>query len=179
MERIIAGRFETKGNADVAAAVLATFVAPADIFIFHNNPPGQHGTLPQGGDENVDPEAKGAAPTSAGTALAAGLAAGAVGALGGPVVALAAAGIGAYSGSLVGALGGLGEDDSPSIGPDRRPAGILLSVRVAKPQDEDRVIAALRGEGAADIEHAQGTWSAGEWSDFNPIAKPQLVPSAA
>jgi hypothetical protein len=95
MERIIAGRFETKGGADVAAASLAKFVVPSDIFIFHNN--------------------------------------------------------------------------------DRRPAGILLSVRVAKPQNEGRVIAALREKGAADIERADGTWSAGEWSDFDPVARPQLV----
>lgn len=175
MERIIAGRFETKDDADAAATLLAGFVETSDICIFHNNPPGQHDALPLGGDESADPDAEGAQKSAAGTALAAGLTAGAIGALGGPVVAIAAAGIGAYSGSLVGAMQGLGEDEVKTGAPDRRPVGVMLSVRIAEPQDEKRVIDTLRAQGAADIERAQGTWSAGDWSDFDPVARPQLV----
>jgi hypothetical protein len=88
------------------------------------------------------------------------------------VVALAAAATGAYIGSLAGAMHGL-EDKKGA--PQRRPAGVILSVRIATPRNEKRVIAALRERGAADIEQAQGEWRDGDWTDFNPIAVPQLV----
>ena len=179
MERIIAGRFATKGAADAVAALMASYVDAGDICIFHNNPPGQHDAYAVGGDEDEDPGAEGAAKSAAGGAVAAGLTAGAIGALGGPVVALAAAAVGAYSGSLVGAMKGLGEDDKPGA-PERRPGGIMLSVRIAQPLNEKRVIDTLRAEGAADIEQAEGEWRDGDWVDFDPVAAPRLVvPSQA
>ena len=55
--------------------------------------------------------------------------------------------------------------------------GIMLSVRIVDPLDEERVIGILRAEGAADIEHADGEWLKGDWADFNPVAIPQLVDS--
>jgi hypothetical protein len=51
----------------------------------------------------------------------------------------------------------------------------MLSVRIATPLNEKRVIATLRAQGAADIEHADGTWRNGDWTDFNPAAAPLLV----
>jgi hypothetical protein len=179
MEHIIAGRFETKGIADTVAAVLAQYVDKDDICIFHNNPPGQHDAFPVGGDEDEDPGAEGAQNSSVGTAVAAGLAAGAVGALGGPVVAIAAAAVGAYSGSLVGAMSGLGEHEGESGIAGRRHGGVMLSVRIAAPAGEQRVIDTLRREGAADIERAEGEWSEGDWTDFDPVAAPDLVDAAA
>jgi hypothetical protein len=173
MERIIAARFQTVGEADAVAAMLS-YIDTADISIFHNNPPGQHGTLALGGDEDEDPSAAGAGKTSATTAVSAGLAAGAIGALGGPVVAVAAAAVGAYTGSLVGAMAGMGNHDDEPHREERR-AGIMLSVRIAEPANEKRVIATLRAEGAADIEEADGEWRDGGWSDFDPVASPRLV----
>ena len=175
MERIIAGRFQTKGDADAAAALLSPYVEAADICIFHNNPPGQHDVLDTGGDEDEDPGAEGAGSSAAGTAVAAGLTAGAVGALGGPVVALAAAATAAHLGSLAGAMNGLGDAGDKPHATDRRPGGVMLSVRIATPANEKRVIAALRGQGAADIEEADGHWRDGDWTDFNPVAAPHLV----
>jgi len=178
MERIIAGRFQTKDGADAAAALLAQHVAAADICIFHNNPPGQHDAFPAGGDEDADPGAEGAHKSAAGTAVAAGLTAGAIGALGGPVVALAAAAAGAYTGSMAGAMAGMGNRDDKPRASERRPGGVMLSVRIANPANEKRVIATLRAEGAADIEQAQGEWLDGDWTDFDPVAAPRLVASA-
>jgi hypothetical protein len=175
MERIIAGRFQTKDNADAVAALIAQYVDAADICIFHNNPPGQHDAYSVGGDEDEDPGAKGADKSAAGTAVAAGLTAGAIGALGGPAVALAAAAVGAYSGSLVGAMDGLGNHRDQPHAPERRPAGVMLSVHITGAVDERRVIATLRAQGAADIEKAQGEWRDGDWTDFNPVAAPRLV----
>ena len=178
MDRIIAGRFKTKSDADAAAALMAPHVDSTDICIFHNNPPGQHDAFAMGGDEDEDPGARNADKSAAGTAVAAGLAAGAVGALGGPVVALAAAATGAYVGSMAGAMAGLGPDDDKPRDPERRPGGVILSVRIADPANEKRVIATLRAQGAADIEQAQGEWRDGDWTDFDPVAKPRLVESA-
>ncbi len=175
MERIIAGRFKTKGQADGAAALIGQYADASDICIFHNNPPGQHDLFEAGGDEDEDPGTRGAGQSSAGSAAATALAAGAVGALAGPVVAIAAAAAGAYVGSLAGALGGVGDAGGRTHPTDRRPGGIILSVRIATPMNEKRVIATLREQGAADIEHADGTWRDGDWKDFNPATAPRLV----
>jgi hypothetical protein len=172
MERIIAARFHTTGDAGAVAALMP-YVDPADICIFLNSPPGQHGTLPLGGDE--DPEARSAGLTAVEGAAAGGLAAGAIGALGGPVVALAAAAVGAYSGSLVGAMSGMGSEPGHPPSDERRPGGVMLSVRIAEPAHEARVIATMRAQGAMDIEGAQGVWRDGDWVDFDPLAAPRLI----
>jgi hypothetical protein len=174
MERIIAARFATVGEADAVAARMS-YIDAADICIFHNNPPGQHGVLAGGGDEDEDPSAAGAEKSAATTAVSGAIAGGAIGALGGPVVALVGAGIGAYSGSLVGAMATLGDHDDKPHPLERRPAGIMFSVRIAEPSNEKRVIATLHAEGAADIEGAYGTWRDGDWTDFDPVAVPQLI----
>jgi hypothetical protein len=179
MDRIIAGRFATKATADAVAATLFAYTAQKDICIFHNNPPGQHDVLPLGGDERVDPGAQGGAETAIGTALAAGIAAGAVGLAGGPVVALAAAGVGAYAGSLVGALNGLGDAEPQPHPPRRRPAGIILAVRVDLPAGEGQVVSDLQKGGAVDIERANGHWENGDWADFNPAEAPHMVAASS
>lgn len=175
MDRIIAGRFQTKDDADAVAALLAQYVDAADICIFHNNPPGQHDIFTVGGDENEDPGTKGAGKSAAGAAVAAGLTAGIIGTLGGPVVALAAAATGAYVGSLPGALNGLRTSDDQPHALERRHGGIILSVHIANPKSENRVISTLRAQGALDIEQAQGEWRDGDWTDFNPLAVPQWI----
>lgn len=179
MQRIIAGRFQTKDRADAVALLLEQYIAKTDICIFHNNPPGQHDVSIPGGDEDADPGAEGAAKTAVNTAIAAGLGAGAIGALGGPVVALAAAATGAYVGAFGGALQGLGNDDGKPHAPDNRPGGVILSVRIADPANEERVIGILRAEDAADIEQAEGEWLDGDWVDFDPVTAPRLVKKQA
>ncbi len=179
MDHIIAGRFPTKAKADAAAAMIVRYVDRKDICIFHNNPPGQHGILKMGGDENTSPGSGAAEETSATTALAAGLTAGAVagaaGLIGGPVVALAAAGVAAYTGSLVGSLEGSEEGQPSRPLPSRRPAGVILAVHIARPANEEFVIDDLRVSGAEDIEEAEGVWRDGDWVDFNPVQAPRLV----
>jgi hypothetical protein len=179
MERIIAGRFQTKDDADAAAALIGKFVASSDICIFHNNPPGQHDVLGTGGDENADPGAKGAGRSAATTALAAGLTAGAVGSLAGPAAAVASAGVGAYLGALAGAMDELSDSNQKPRKPERRPGGVMLSVRIAEPANEERVIDTLRAQAAADIEEADGEWRNGNWVDFDPVAVPRLVDAGA
>ena len=174
MERIIAGRFETKAKADAAAATIVRYVDRSDICIFHNNPPGQHGTLMNGGGEIADAGSKAVGESAVGTAVAAGLTAGVIGLVGGPVTALAAAGVAAYTGSLVGAMGGMQDKESHRM-PHLRPAGVILAVRIARPASEKFVISDLRISGAEDLEQAEGEWRDGDWVDFNPVQEPHLV----
>jgi hypothetical protein len=178
MERIIAGRFPTLGQADAASALMAPYIDASDICIFHNNPPGQHDPLVADADP-VDDDAGDGPASAAGGAVATALAAGAVGTLGGPLVAIVAAGVGAYAGSFVGALAGLGDGEAAAAGPDHRAGGVMLSVRISEPVNELRVIETLRAEGAEDIEHAQGEWADGDWIDFDPAASPKLVSPAS
>ena len=175
MERIIAGRFHSKGDADAVSALIAQYVDADDICIFQNNPPGQHDAFVGGGDEYMDPDATGAGKASAWTALAGGLAGGAIGAAGGPVVAIAAAATGAMAGAMGGAMAGLGDKNGAPHITERRVGGVMLSVRIAAPMNQERVIASLRAGGAADIEEASGEWLDGDWTDFDPVAAPRLV----
>lgn len=174
MEHIIAGRFETKTKADAAAAVIVRYVDRSDICIFHNNPPGQHGTDMTAKIEDINSGLKADGESAVTTALAAGLTAGAIGMAGGPVVALAAAGVAAYTGSLVGAMGGMQDEQSRQL-PQLRPAGVILAVRIARAPSEKFVISDLRNCGAEDIEQAEGEWRDGDWVDFNPVQEPRLV----
>ena len=175
MAHIIAGRFQTKAEADTVAATIGRYADRRDICIFHNNPPGQHGTSMAGRIENVDPAADGAAENALGTAMAAGLAAGVVGLAGGPVTALAAAGVAAYTGSLVGAQGGSEDDNQSPPLPDVRPAGVILAVRIARPTNGQLVVSDLRNGGAEDIERAEGEWRDGDWVGFDPVATPRRI----
>lgn len=174
MDHIIAGRFQTKSRADAAAAAIVRYVDRSDICIFHNNAPGQHGTLMSGGAETSNAGLQADSKSAVTTALSASLAAGALGLAGGPVTALAAAGVAAYTGSLVGAMGGMQEDESQQL-PKLRPAGVILAVRIARPASEKFVINDLRISGAEDIEQADGEWRDGDWVDFNPVKQPHLV----
>lgn len=175
MDRIIAGRFPTKAKADATAASILRYVDRHDICIFHNNPPGQHGLLAAGGDEEESPGSEAPKHSAATTAVAAGLAAGAIGLAGGPVTALAAAGVAAYTGALIGSMEGATENGEPTASHIRRPGGVILAVRIARPANEEFVIEDLRRSGAEDIEQADGEWRDGDWVDFDPVQVPRLI----
>jgi hypothetical protein len=165
MQPIIAGRFQTFEQADSTAALMTEHINTHDICIFYNNPPGQHHVLVSGGDEKTDPEAINADKSAKKVATSAGLGAGAIGLFGGPVVALSAAGIGSYTGSLVGALIGTNENDDDPV---KRKAGVMLAVHITNLEKEETIVSLLEDGGALDIEHAHGEWRNGDWVDFNP-----------
>jgi len=62
--RIIAGRFQSRERADEVAVSLVKYVDRADIFIYHDNPPGQFQCDPliPGGDKDNQPCAVGSRP---------------------------------------------------------------------------------------------------------------------
>jgi hypothetical protein len=173
MEQIIAGRFESIAKADATATLLTDYIDPTDICIFYNNPPGQHDVLFAGGDEKIDPAAEEAHKSAFAVGATSAITAGAIGAFGGPIVALTAVGVAAYTGSLVGAMHGM-EDKEDSSEPPRRQSGVILAVHVANPKNKKRIVSTLREKGAKDIEHAEGKWRHGDWVNFNPVESPQL-----
>ena len=186
MAQIIAGRFRTFEQADVAVqALVDADFSRDDVNVFYVNPPGQHHTTPIGGDHlNADPGAEDStneAVTVASAGGAIGLALGVAVAAAIPAVgaaaAVAAAGVGAYTGSLAGSLSGAGEKDQPTQPP--RSAGVLVSVRLN--DDESMVPASvvLTTQGAEDVEVANGTWQDGEWIDFDPVTPARLITTPA
>jgi len=184
MSTIIAGRFETFARAETAASrLMAKGVRQDDLTMFYVNPPGQHATFPIGGDEAVDPGARHAGP-GAGRGILIGAVAGF--AVGVCLVAAArawfaaaslqpwvlvlvmafATGVGAYAGSLMGALAGTARGTGPV-----RHAGVLLAAHVSD-ANTSLVATELRRGGARDVERAEGEWRDGRWEDFDPLAPP-------
>ena len=207
-ERIIAARFGTTAEAEAVARSMHGFIAAKDICIFHNNAPGQHGTTMFGDhvaehehaanatgnspnaaikpqstqlepSDEVAEQAEHAEGSAMATAAVAGIATGVLAVAAGPVVALAAVGVAAYTGSLAGALEGSDVDENGEGSAQRRPAmrqgGVMIAVRTVNAADQARVVQALKSAGAADIEQAEGKWQDGDWVDFDPLAAPELV----
>lgn len=184
MSTIIAGRFDTFARAETTATrLMAKGVRQDDLSMFYVNPPGQHGTYPIGGDEAVDPAAR-EAGKGAGRGMLIGGVAGL--ALGLCLAAVArawfaasvqpwvlvlvmafATGVGAYAGSLMGALSLTSRQVTPV-----RHAGVLLAAHVSA--DNTALVAnELRLNGAQDVERAEGQWRDGKWEDFDPLAPPR------
>ncbi|MBC8007159.1 MAG: hypothetical protein H7X76_03830 [Prolixibacteraceae bacterium] len=176
MTTIIAGMFKTLGTAEGAVgALLRGEFTTGDVYTFANNPPGQHDAFPIGGDEDEDPGAR-HADADAGKGAAAGLGTGAaIGAVvAGPPGAAVGAGIGAYVGSLMGALHGM-EGRGTKEQPVRRPAGIVVAVRIESGHAEQSAIATLETHGAIHVEKADGEWRDGQWVDFDPVSAPVIL----
>jgi hypothetical protein len=176
MTTIIAGMFDTIDKAEGAVGkLLNAEFGEKDVCSFANNPPGQHATFPIGGDEDEDPGATHAdsdACKGAAVGLGTGAAIGAV--VAGPPGAAVGAGIGAYVGSLAGALHGL-EGRGTEEDPLRRPAGVVVAVRIESGIAEQSAIATLQTQGAIHIEKADGQWRDGKWIDFDPVSAPVIL----
>lgn len=185
MSLIVAARFTTFPAAeDAAERLFRAGCVEEDVSLFFVNPPGQHARYPIGGDQN-----KGAASTDAprgasisvpiGAAIGAIVGGGIFTAFSAPVLVFAiAAGVGAYIGSLIGAMYRT-RDVSKSIRQERvhdaqRDSGVLLAVHVT-PETQQSVANVLREAGGASIERASGRWQQGRWADFDPTRAPQPV----
>lgn len=82
--------------------------------------------------------------------------------------------MGAYVGSLMGAMSRT-RHATPEEGtvdhPVEDPGGVRIAVNVDR-TDPDRARRALELADARDIATAQGTWQAGEWTDYDPRVPP-------
>jgi hypothetical protein len=186
MTHIVAARFETFDAAQNAALMLVNEGVTEDcLHTFYVNPPGAHQRYRIGGDRAVDPDARGGHLG----AVAGGAIVGLIGALIGVAVAfvvtdawtviIAGAGVGAYIGSLFGAMYALTRgrkrrtilEEQEAAKHEAHHPGVLLAVREATVR-ADRISEILRAAGGAEVEHAQGRWENGRWQDFDPLVAP-------
>lgn len=101
-----------------------------------------------------------------------------------PLAAAAALGIGAYGGSLYGALGGMAAADAKQAEaaamlnhPEQhRQSGTLVAAVTNGDVQLDSAKRILSSHGATDIELREGVLQNGQWLDFNPSALLQLLP---
>jgi hypothetical protein len=88
------------------------------------------------------------------------------------LVLIVATAVGAYVGSLVGAMlmtrgGGHTQESVPAARPHERESGVLLAVHV-NPDERLQAVEILREAHGEDIEEASGRWQRGQWADFDP-----------
>jgi len=180
MSTIVAGGFQVMEEAQEAVRRLQDVGIHIDyICTFRVNPAGEHHGLAAGGDHASSPGAEHAqsgAVKGAAIGAAVGLAAGAAAApFVGPAGFAAAAGVGAYTGALVGSLNEIEHEPSPDHG-DVRPAENMVAVNAdASGVSEDVIVHTLEECGAELVERAQGTWADDAWADFDPTSRPQLI----
>ena len=184
MPTIIAGTFQQPYHAQAAIAeILSAGFLAAQATTFVVNPPEHQDQNGLAGDTDESPgthHAPGGATsdTVVGGAIGAGVGIATLPLLG-PGAALAGGGVDANAAFLAGALAslhdstesernGTGEDPERNEQPRRR-SGILVAVCVSDSAQQATAVRILRGEGGVDIEQAEGTISAGDWSDFNPL----------
>ena len=178
MATIIAGGFAIHEDAEAAMRRLAEAgVDDEYLCSFRVNPPGAHDNLPVGGDHHESPgahEAGGGSARGAALGAAAGAVAGAVATpILGPVAIAGGAGVGAYTGALVGALRAM---DKRTHSDEMRPAETLVAVNAdAAGVSPDRLVQLFEECGAQQVERSEGTWANGEWADFDPVSRPQLI----
>jgi hypothetical protein len=177
MTRIVAAHLPQATDAEaVLQALSRQGFRRSEFQSFYVNPEGQHGLYPIGGDAHSD---EGAKHAGRGTLYGAAIG-GVVGAAAGygvsiplenAFITVAGFAIGAYAGSLLGALSRMRAGDrrkATKTHPVERAAGQMIAVRVDRPGTEPRAVETLAHYGARDIERTEGNWRGGDWKDFDP-----------
>ena len=182
MSMIIAGRFQLQDEVDRARSALVEAGFEADrISGFYLSQPGQHDVTPIGGDNLQSPGAKDT-PEGVVQGMATGGAVGvAVGAatspITGPIGPIVGGLVGGHIGSLF-SFSKMKDRGEPEEGGENmvepRVPGMMIAVALPD-GDEARAIDVLRNLGAQRIERAQGTITAGDWKDFDPLSLPQYI----
>lgn len=183
MSTIVAGHFQLQDEADRACdALREAGIAEERISCFYVNPPGQHDMTPIGGDYVQSPGAK-ETPVGvvegAATGGALGMAVGAAtSVVTGPVGPIVGGLVGAHVGSLY-SFSKMKEAGESEAGGGNlrapRKAGMLVAVALANPAEQEHALAVLRRLGAHHIERAEGTIENGDWTDFDPISRPDII----
>lgn len=183
MSTIIAGRFQLQDDVDRARSALADAgFDPGRISGFYLTQPGQHDVTPIGGDHLQSPGAK-ETPEGVMQGVATGGAVGAaIGAATVPVTGPLGPVVGGLVGGHVGSLfsfSKMKERGEPEEGGENavppRPAGMLVAVAFDDPAREGAAIDVLRQLGAHHIERAEGNIVDGDWADFDPSSRPDLI----
>lgn len=189
MDRLMIGLFHEQAQAEVATTGLLHAGFPREsMSVFYVSPQGHHAIHPIGGDENESAGTHDARAGAAAGALTGGGAGAILGALTlpvlGPAGPMLGAAVGAYGGSLVGALNRMEEpevaDGDPaapgaaSVSPEPRKAGILVAVAVKTATQEEDALDILRAH-AEEVEEATGVLRDGDWVDFDPLRPKKLI----
>ena len=184
MSTIVAGHFQLQDEVDHARAELMRAGFPESrISAFFLNQPGQHDQTPIGGDHLQSPGAK-ETPEGVVKGVATGGAVGAViGAATAPVTGPLGPVVGGLVGGHVGSLfsfskmkdRGESEEGSSENRVPPREAGMLVAVAFDDAGMADRAVDVLRQLGAHHIERAEGNIVDGDWADFDPDSRPELV----
>jgi len=181
MAKIVAARLAGAADTEAVLKALANQGFKRTEFqSFYVNPGGQHALYPIGGDARSDEGAKRAGRGTVYGAVLGGIAGALAGyaasiPIGNPYIIVAGGAIGAYAGSLVGALSRMKGGDrtkATASHPVERAAGQMIAVRVDRPGTEPRAVETLTRYGAREIERTVGTWRAGDWKDFDPRTPP-------
>ncbi len=95
------------------------------------------------------------------------------------LISVITAGVGAYIGSLIGAMshtrGGGGKPGQRERWlHEERDSGVLVAVHVS-PETQLEAARVLREAGGSTIERASGRWQQGRWADFDPTKPPTPV----
>ena len=179
MARIVCGMFDATLDADAALEALKRegFQRP-EVDNFYVSPPGQNDMTPVGGDAPHSSEGS----RHAGAGATFGAIAGAIVGAGvgwllsawlGVIVIPLSAGLGAYIGSLAGAMARMrpGRRGAASVEhPVEMRGGRMIAVNVERTGIEKKAIELLRRHGARDVRIAEGRWADGSWRDFDPRA---------
>jgi len=183
MSTIIAGHFQLQNEVEQARRALVDAGFPTErISKFYLSQPGQHDLTPIGGDHQHSPGAKEspkglAEGASAGAAI--GVAAGAATSpVTGPIGPIVGGLLGAHVGSLFSfsKMKEAGEAEEGGHAPlENRPTGMLVAVAFDDPGQEQQAVDVLRRLGADHIERAQGNIVDGDWADFDPSSRPQII----
>jgi hypothetical protein len=190
MKPLIVGHYDLQEEAEIAAReILRAGFSGNEMSLFYLNPQGQHALHPVGGDEDESAGThhaqSGAVRGAAGGAGAGVLVGAATIPVLGPAGPLLGAAVGAYTGSLVGALNKM--EEAPETPPDTvhgntvsdadveaRKSGYMLAVAV-QTQMERKYAIEILGERAQFLEEAEGHLENGAWTDFDPLAPPQII----
>ena len=181
MSTIIAGRFEEQAEVETAVTALRAAGFPADqISSFYLSPPGQHARYALGGDHNVSTGAEESVKGTAAGTTGGGLVGAVIGAattpLTGPLGAVTGGLVGAHIGNLVGALSKMKDGNTP--GEEATPvrhSGFMVAVSTPNPGCEQKAIAVLLQQGAAELESGVGHIVQGDWQDFDPAEPPHRI----
>lgn len=184
MSTIIAGRFQLQDEVDRARRALADAgFDDSRISGFYLSQPGQHDQTPIGGDHLQSPGAK-ETPEGVVQGVATGGAVGAVvGAATTPLTGPLGVVVGGLVGGHVGSLfsfskmkeRGESEEGSSENRVPPREAGMLVAVAFDDAGMTDRAVDVLRQLGAHHIERAEGNIVDGDWADFDPGSRPELI----
>ena len=184
MSTIIAGHVQLQEDVERARRALVDAGFDADrVSGFYVSQPGQHDTTPIGGDNILSPGAKETPEGVVKGVATGGVVGAAIGAATVPVTGPLGPIVGGLVGGHVGSLFSFSKmkeagehekgGDENEIPP--RLTGMLVAVAFDDTGLESKAVDIMRQLGVQRIERAQGNIIDGDWADFDPTCRPDVI----